>query len=224
MTMHDGWLLLQGLAPHPGTHHYAVTTANILLLFFIMLGPLKMIGPFFAATKDMEPRDVRGIAWKVFIVGVIALLLAGVGGSALMGNWGISVPVMLLAAGVVFLIVALKLVLEQYEAPHPPEAAGKPQSLAMRMTFPVTVTPYGVAALIVFMTMSGDLSRSLSVFAMAFVVMVLNLLAMLGARAIMRWIGVMPLQILGAVLGILQVALALQFIVEAVKQLGWVPS
>lgn len=222
MSIHDGWLLLQGAAPHP-PHHYAVTTANVLVLFFIMLGPIKMIGPFFAATKDLERTVVRGIAWKVFAVGVVALLLAGLGGRALMSNWGISVPVMLLAAGLVFLIVALKLVLEQYEAPHPPEPVGKPQSLAMRMTFPVTVTPYGVAALIVFMTMSGDLSRSLAVFSMAFVVMVLNLLAMLGARQIMRWIGVMPLQILGAVLGILQVALALQFMVQGVRDLGWAP-
>lgn len=224
MPILDGSLLLQAMTPHPGAHHYAVTTANILLLFFIMLGPLKMIGPFFAATRNLEPRAVRSLAWKVFIISVIALLLAGLGGSVLMSNWGISVPVMLLAAGVVFLIVALKLVLEQYEPTHPPPSAEEPQSLAMRMTFPVTVTPYGVAALIVFMSMSGELSRSLAVFSMAFVVMVLNLLAMLGARAIMRWIGLMPLQILGAVLGILQVALALQFIVEGVKELGWAPG
>ncbi len=225
MTIQDGWLLLQSVAPRPGHHDYIVTTANLFLLFFIMLGPIKIIGPFFAATHELDRSKVRSLAWKVFIVGTIALLLAGVVGSSLMRKWHIDVPVMQLAAGLVFLIVALKLVLQQYEQPQahePPPAPGKTPSLAMHLTFPVTITPYGIAALIVFMTMSGDLVRSLSVFGMAFVVMVLNLLAMLGARAIMRWIGQIPLQILGAVLGILQVALALQFIVEAIKSLRWI--
>ena len=50
--------------------------------------------------------------------------------------------------------------------------------------------------------------------------MVLNLLAMLYARRIMGGITVMVLQIAGAVLGVLQVALAVDMILRALRELN----
>jgi multiple antibiotic resistance protein len=51
-------------------------------------------------------------------------------------------------------------------------------------------------------------------------VMVLNLLAMLLVRTLMRGIVPIALQILGAVLGVLQVALALNIIISALVRMG----
>ena len=50
--------------------------------------------------------------------------------------------------------------------------------------------------------------------------MVLNLLAMLYARRIMGGVTVLVLQIFGAVLGVLQVALAVQMILRGLLDLG----
>jgi small neutral amino acid transporter SnatA (MarC family) len=47
----------------------------------------------------------------------------------------------------------------------------------------------------------------------------LNLLAMLYAREILRTIGIMPLQILGAMLSVLQIALGVQMILWALAML-----
>jgi len=51
-------------------------------------------------------------------------------------------------------------------------------------------------------------------------VMTFNLLAMLYARRIMGAVFVLALQIFGAVLGVLQVALAVQMILRGLKDLG----
>ncbi|MBF6024457.1 MarC family protein [Lysobacter niastensis] len=209
-------VLLQAAAEAPQA--YDLTAENVFLAFFIMLGPIKAIGPFFAATRELDPGKLRALAFKIFVFGVIAVLLAGLVGSAMLRKWQISTPAMMLAGGLIFLLVALQMVLAQYEKDPPAPAAGGPQ--VMHLVFPVTVTPYGVAALICLMALSGSFDRSLTVLGLALGVMVLNLLAMLAVRPIMRWVGPVPLQILGAVLGILQVALALQIIVRALQKLG----
>lgn len=200
-------------------HAYMMGTSEVFLFFFIMLGPLKLIGPYFAQTHALAPQAARRVAWKVFALAVSAVLTAGLLGSALLRKWQIAPPVMEFAGGLVFLLVALRMVLSQYDAAPPPrDAEGEPQLL--RLVFPVTVTPYGVATVIVLMALSADMARSLSVLGLAVAVMALNLLAMLFVRPIIRGIGVLPLQILGAVLGILQVALALQLMADALQAMG----
>ncbi|MDG2524134.1 MarC family protein [Stenotrophomonas sp. HITSZ_GD] len=124
------------------------------------------------------------------------------------------------AGGLVFLLVALQLVLAQYRAPAVALAgvAAAPPPIA-HLVFPVTLPAYGIAALIVLMAMSGSMERMIAILALACGVLVLDLLVMLFIRPLLHWIGQLPLQILGAVLGMLQVALALQLRVSAVRQM-----
>ena len=90
----------------------------------------------------------------------------------------------------------------------------------MRIAFPLVVTPYGIAALIVLLANSHDLARTTSILAILIGVMVLNLLALLYVRRIMAGMMIIVLQILGAVLGVLQIALAVEMIVRGLQGLG----
>ena len=90
----------------------------------------------------------------------------------------------------------------------------------MRITFPIVVTPYGIAALIVVLTNSPDVERTAAILALLLAVMVLNLLTMLYGRRIMGGVTIMALQIIGAVLGVLQVALAIDMILRALHELA----
>ena len=127
-----------------------------------------------------------------------------------------------LAGGVIFLLVGLNLVLEQYKPAHatPPPLPEEPMAAAMRITFPMIVTPYGIAALIVLLVNSHSVVRTMQILAILVGVMVLNLAAMLYGRRIMGGITVMALQILGAVLGVLQVALAVEMIKRGLQGAG----
>ncbi|MBB1087030.1 MarC family protein [Lysobacter sp. SG-8] len=192
---------------------------ELFLLFFIMLGPFKAMGAYFAATRTLDAPAVRRLGLKMFGLSVIAILLAGSIGAAILAKWQIDVAVMQLVAGLVFFLVAIQLVLVQYRAPAAPSPEQATSSPLMHLVFPVTVTPYGIAAVIAAMALSQDASRSASVLGLAVAVMVLDLLAFLGVRFIMKWIGPVPLKIVSAVLGILQVALATQLIIDAVGQM-----
>jgi multiple antibiotic resistance protein len=195
---------------------------EIFTLFFITLGPLKVLGPFAHQTASLEPAAVRGIALRVFVLSVVALGAGGWIGRSLAANWRISIPALLIAAAVIFFLVALSVVMEQYEPAHPASAPlpAKPLAAALKLTFPTVLTPYGVAALITLLAATQDTARFGAIYGLAFAVMVLNLLAMLFARAIMRGAMLLVLRLLGAVLGVLQVALAVQIFLRALRDLG----
>ena len=77
-----------------------------------------------------------------------------------------------------------------------------------------------IAALIVLLANSQDTERTSALVAILISVMVLNLLAMLFARKIMAGVTLIALHILGAVLGVLQVALAVEMILRALGDLN----
>jgi multiple antibiotic resistance protein len=191
-------------------------------LFFVTLGPLKVLGPFVQLTQGLDERTMRRIALLAFGLGVVAVLGGGVLGRVLLTSWQISVPSMLLAGGIIFLLVGLDLVLAPYKpAPHAPDPLpAQPLAAAMRVTFPTVVTPYGIAAFIVVLANSRHVDRTVNVFVLVLGVMLLNLAAMVYARRIMRGAGALVLQILGAVLGVLQVALATEMIRRGLQELG----
>jgi multiple antibiotic resistance protein len=86
------------------------------------------------------------------------------------------------------------------------------------LALPTIVTPYGVAAVIIFLALSPDLEARLIIGVILLAIMLLNLIVMLLARYIQRFLGPF-LQILGTVLGIVQVALGIRFIDHALKWL-----
>ncbi len=196
--------------------------STIFILFLITLGPLKLLGPFAQQTRELDPVALRAIAVRVFVVGLIAVVFGGYLGMLLAAKWRISLPAMLLTAGIILFLVALQLVMRVYEAAPaaPPPLPTAPMAATLRLTFPLVVTPYGIAALIALLAARGaDGSGVLSVFAVVVVVMVLDLLAMIYVREIMQGVVLLILQILGAVLGVLQVGLAIQIILAALREL-----
>jgi len=197
---------------------------EIFTLFFVTLGPLKILGPFALQTRGMEPAALRGIALRVFVLSLAALALGGWIGRALVHKWHISMPALLIATGIIFFLVALRAVLEQYEPPHhdaaPPALPAQPLEAALKLTSPTVVTPYGVAALIVLLAATGDTVREELILGILFAVMVLNLLAMLFAHAVMHGALLLGLRLLGAVLAVMQVALAVQIILQGLGDLG----
>lgn len=195
---------------------YLLSAGEIFTLFFIMLGPIKVVGPFFAATNDLDPRAARKLAMRICGLATVAIVLGGLLGDFLLTKWRISVPVLQIAAGLVFLLAALQTVLAQYQ---PSQIGSTPDN--KHLLFPVTVTPYGIAAVILLLASIHDAQRGALVLAIAILVIFLDLLAMVYAKTLLRGIGPIALQILGAVLGVLQVALALAILLGGLHKIGF---
>jgi multiple antibiotic resistance protein len=168
----------------------------------------------------MEESAARKVGVKAFAIACVGGLLAAVVGQNTLAAWGISPPALHLTAGLVLLLVALRAVLAQYgpvgqgspSAPAPANLAFSP------LAFPTILTPYGLATFILILAVTREQGRELIIILLFGAVMVLNLLVMRYARTIIRR-GALGLQLLGAILGILQVALALQMILDVLRAL-----
>jgi multiple antibiotic resistance protein len=197
---------------------------EIFTIFFITIGPLKLLGPFVQRTHGLEEATVRQIAVRAFLMATISAIAGGFLGVALLSNWHVSIGAMVIAGGLVFLLVGLRQLLEQYEPPHAPDAnmpalPASPTAAALKLLFPLVLTPFGIAAVIVLLALSTGSGRTEIIIGMVVVVMLLNLVAMLFARRIMVGATIVGLQILGAVLGILQAGLAVQIILRGLRDL-----
>jgi multiple antibiotic resistance protein len=200
-----------------------LSPGQIFIFFFLMLGPLKIIGPFARLTQGADVWLAHRIAWRAMLFSIFALLLAALVGESFLQRFNMPLPVLALAGGIVLFLVALQGILQQFTPPAPSAGEAAPATLRMAITpiaFPTIVTPYGIAALIVFVALSPDWHGRLVIGGILLGIMVLNVAAMLLARHILRFLGVF-LQILGAVLGIIQVALGLQIILNSLRRL-WV--
>ena len=199
-----------------------IENSQIFLLLFLMLGPFKVLGPFVKITKNADLAISRKIAFRAILFSIISLVLAALLGGNIMNNYGIPVPILALSAGIILFLVALLSIIQQFNPSEPNADNGKTPSLSVAinpLAFPVIVTPYGIAAVIVFITLSPDLNNKLIVLAMVAGIMLLNLLVMLFARNIFKPITVMILSILGAILGVIQVALGAKIIYNSLTAL-----
>jgi multiple antibiotic resistance protein len=200
-----------------------VGPAEIFTIFFVTLGPLKILGPFAQRTHGLDDAMARKVAMWAFIIATIAAVAGSLIGRAILEKWHVSIGAMAIAAGIIFFLVALRQLLEQYEPAHVTESAplpASPTAAAMRLLFPVVLTPYGIATVIILLAASTEAQRTEVILALLVGVMILNLVAMLFARRILVGFTMVVLQVLGAVLGVLQVALAIQFVLKGLELLG----
>ncbi len=197
-----------------------IETSQIFTFLFLMLGPFKIIGPFAKMTQSATPQLTRQIAMRAIVYSILGILLASLLGEKVLGNFGIPIPILALTGGLILFLVALSNVLQQFTPPSPKEVQPEPtlQMALNPLAFPTIVTPYGIAAVIVFMVISPDLRGQLMVGAMVIGIMVLNLVVMLLTRHIGK-ILFLILSLLGAVLGVVQVALGLMIMYNQLQNL-----
>ena len=196
----------------------------IFTAFFVTLGPLKTLAPFAQRTRELPAATVRQIAWWTFVIATIGGVAGGLIGRSMLTKWDVSVPAVMLSGGIVFFMVALGQLLQQYQPPgRAVPAEPLPASAfaaASRLVFPIVLTPYGIAGVIALLAESrADTQRTLVILGLLVFVMGLDLLAMLFARFILRGFAIIVLQVFGAVLAVLQVALSLEIMMDALRAL-----
>ncbi len=204
------------------THKISFSLGEMFTFFFLMLGPLKILGPFVQITGKGDAKFGRRLAIRAFLVSCVSLILAALIGENSIRRYHIRVAVLAIAGGILLFLVALRTVMEQFDTGN--NASPKEYEPDMRLAvaplaFPTIVTPYGVAAVIIFMALTPEFGAKSVIYLALLILMGLNLFAMLAAKPILKYLG-MPLLLLGTVLGVIQVALGLSIIFRGLQALG----
>lgn len=194
---------------------------HIFAILFLMLGPFKIIGPFAQITQAADRILTRKIAIRGFLYSTTALLLAALIGQNILSKYGIPIPILAISGGIILFLVAILNIIHQFDPPATKEENPVLPTMKMAiypLAFPTIVTPYGIAAVIVFFTLSPDIKTKLLVGSVVLGIMVLNLAFMLINRYTYKYLAVV-LPLVAAILGVVQVALGLQIIYKALLQL-----
>lgn len=205
-----------------------LSVGAIFTIFFITLGPLKLIVPFARRTQGMDESQTRQTALYAAAIATLVAIGGSLLGRRMLMAWHVSVAALIIAAGIIFFIVALRQLLEQYSngtepatAATPAVTPASPKALAVRLVFPVVLTPYGLAAVIATLAARAETQRTAIVLGLVLLIMLLDFAAMLCARRILHYGGVVVvLQMVGAILAVLQAALAVQFLIIGVHVLA----
>jgi multiple antibiotic resistance protein len=195
----------------------ALPLSTLASLLFTLMGPVAVIPLFAGATAGADRALQVRIALVAYAVSLIGLAVAVFVGAGALAGWGVSPPSLIIAAGLILTLTALRGIFLSHAAPS---AGGAPApSLGTGFSpiaIPGLVTPMAVAILVIFVSYFPGTSEKLSIMGVAAGIMTLNLGAMLCAHWFMRVIGLAPLVVLGAVFGVLQVAMGIEMIISGV--------
>jgi multiple antibiotic resistance protein len=210
-------------APDAATVQPNIGARKIFVLLFLMLGPIKILAPFVDMTEGTDAVFRRHLAARAVLFSAAALALAGLIGRNILSNFEIPIPVLALTGGLVLFLVALQTVMQQYSGPALRRAERAPPKLSLAVSplaYPIVVTPYGIAAIIVFVALAGDDGvLKATIAGVVLGILLLDWLAMLYAHAILKWAGAV-LQVTAVVLGVTQIALGLQVIIMSLGMMG----
>jgi len=195
----------------------------IFTVFFMLLGPLKLIPAFAKLTGGADGRFKRSVAIRGVVIAAALCVFVALAGGTLLGKYRISIDALRISGGLVLLIAALLGIFQKTQPSSP--SSGTPTAIqlaASPVAVPSIVPPAGVAAILIFMMLAPQYPGMTQAVAICLaIIMVLDFLVMYFIDRVMKTPGLMiVLTVLGSVLVFVQVALATQIILVALKNLG----
>jgi len=222
-----GWRkVADDIATAPTTNK--ATAFNLFIIFFVTLGPLKIIPAFVQLTAHADAALRRQMAFRSTLLATVVILSVAIIGQNMVRVWRVQLPALMLAAGILLFLVSLNMVMIQYGAmmgtkPVASKSAHSPdppslEAVVSPLTFPTILPPFGIAiALTIVVGVSQLGLNTTPVLGLLLLVMLLNLLGMLAARPILGFLKPVTLQVLGFALAVMQLALGIEFILSGIE-------
>lgn len=198
--------------------------SSIFILLFITLGPTKTIAPFVQLTAPLEQAESRRVALRATIaataIGITLFLL----GRVVLETWGVTFAAVALTGGVILFLLSLQVMLRppEFMPPVRIDAEAMPRSMLIsRLVVPTIITPPGIVSLLALSVLSeGNARLLLQVLTLFLVIMLLNLFAMLRARALMGLLTTAGLRVVGWLFAVFQASFGAQVIINSLRRLG----
>jgi len=195
----------------------------VFTIFFMLLGPIKLIPSFAGLTRGADARFKRDVAVRGVVIASALCVFVALAGGTLLGKYRISIDALRIAGGLVLLIAALQVIFQKAQPSSP--GSGTPTAIqlaASPVAVPSIVPPAGVAVILLFMMAAPQYPGITQAVAICLVtMMVLDFLVMYFIDRVMKTPGLMiVLTVIGSVLVFVQVGLAIEIILTALKNLG----
>lgn len=194
----------------------------VFTIFFMLLGPVKIIHSFAGLTQGADLRFKRAVAVRGALIASALCAFVLLAGMSLLGKYRIQLDAVRIAGGVVLLISALRTIFIKSTPPMPVAGATPIQLAVSPVAVPIIVPQAGVAAILIFLMQAPSNPGIVPLIVLSVsIMMVLDFLVMYFSDTVVKTPGLaIVLSVLGAVLVFIQACLATQMILVGLKILS----
>lgn len=198
-----------------------------LSTFFATIGPADLVLVFAALTEKMTTKERRVMALRGTLIAMGILVFFAVFGEPLLKLFGITIPALRIAGGVLLLLISIDMVFARHSGgtgttpEEENEAKTRPDISVFPLATPLIAGPGAISAVILLSTAEGAFSVGwVLVIAAMLTILLVCYAAMLVAIPIQRLLGITGLAVVSRVVGVLLAALAIQFLIDGIKTSG----
>jgi multiple antibiotic resistance protein len=195
--------------------------------FFATVAPLDTAALFPALTPQNTARERRAMARKGCLIGGGILVFFALFGEGVLRAFGITLPALRCAGGVLLLLIAVDMVFARSSggttttADERAEAQAKQDISVFPLATPLIAGPGAIgAAILLVADAQREPLRIAIVVATLLAVLLLTYLLLLAAAQVQKLLGVTGLQVITRVMGVLLAALAVQFLFDGIAASG----
>jgi len=197
---------------------------------FFLVDPFAAVGSFLAITEGADPARRKRTARKAAITCFIVLTCFAVGGQFIFKLFGITLPAFEVAGGLILLLIGLDMLQAKRSATQETmgdteEASHKEDAGIVPLGIPMLAGPGAISSVMVLVGQAPSLWH----WQMAAILGAIALTALssywvlAGAGRVQKVMGETGIRVLVRVMGLLLVALAMQFFVNGFMDLGIIP-
>ena len=207
---------------------FTLNTYEIFFIFFITLGPVKIILPFFQLTEHLSVKDRIKVALHAELISAIIILILAVFGVKLIEKWGFSRIAISITGGIILFIQGLALVKlnpAQINFVKMMNIQNKDELSLKQITYyliaPVIITPAGVTAILATRSLHYADYRNVQMLTIkiSLLILVLNLAVMLSTPLLCKIFKPTFHQILGWIFSIFLMILGVHTIINTLSNL-----
>lgn len=200
-----------------------LTAALVTLL--VTVDPPGLAPLFLSVTQGMDRDQRRRVAVRASLIAFAILVFFGFAGELLLGALGITLPAFRIAGGLLLFTIAFEMIFERREK-RKRETAQSAITLdhvrnvaAFPLAIPLMAGPGAITAMILLAgRAAGEPVLQGALVAVVAVVVGLSFLTFLLAERVSKLLGVTGNVVLTRLLGVILAALAVQFVVDGVRQ------
>src|SRR6218665_702651 len=197
-----------------------------LATLFATVGVADIAFIFAALTKDNTPAERFAIATRGTAIATAILLVFGLIGNAVLDVFGITIPALRTAGGILLLLIAIDMVFARHSGAtsttteEEVEARSRDDIAVFPLAMPLLSGPGAISAIVLLSTGARDGVEYGLVFVALFLIMLSAWVTLLLAIPIQRLLGITGLAVVSRMVGILLAALAVQFLFDGVRTSG----
>ena len=193
---------------------------------FFLVDPFAALPTFLAVTAGANPQRRRRMAWKASVTACVVLSIFALAGQLIFRLFGITLPAFEIAGGVILLLIGLDM-LEAKRSPtqetggDTEAAASKEDAGIVPLGIPMLAGPGSITSVMVLVGQAqGRWAMIAVVVGAIFVTAAICFLVLGNSDRVANGLGETGIRILVRIMGLLLVALAVQYFVNGLVDLG----